>query len=456
MWLFLLIVAVLLGLVLLVVGRRGRRVDTHRLCRRCRYDLSGSDAAAPGGGGAAACPECGADLTHRRAVRVGNRRPRRVLAWSGGVFALLAAGGLGLVLYTGATETDWNPHKPVWLLRWETRNRGTSESASALDELLKRDAAGELPAGQVRSMVNDALAAQGDEARPWDRDWGRLVERERAAGRVGDEAWERYKRQAVVGFYSLEVRPRVQRGKPVLYRLSEGPARLGDAKAFSVVQRDYLLFIDGKRVGGSEGLGSGGPLSGELSSTISGAVEVPAAVSEDMLVGPHRFRYESDTVIKEFDFANLSESSTVRIDGPRIVVEATFEFVAEPTQRVVDDPSLGPEILAALEPDIYGWHTGGRFQLSGNLRVQPVPVGVAFRITARAKDGRFWELARSRVAAGDHGNWSLTDGKFHDPPAPDRVDLIFSPDIEGAESDTDLETVWNGALRIEDVEVSHH
>jgi hypothetical protein len=53
-----------LGLILLIIGLRGWRIDDHPWCRKCRYDLSGLDEPA-------ACPECGADLARRRAVRIG-------------------------------------------------------------------------------------------------------------------------------------------------------------------------------------------------------------------------------------------------------------------------------------------------------------------------------------------------------------------------------------------------
>ena len=40
MWIAILVL-LLLGLALTALGLRGRRVDDHRLCRRCRFDLNG-------------------------------------------------------------------------------------------------------------------------------------------------------------------------------------------------------------------------------------------------------------------------------------------------------------------------------------------------------------------------------------------------------------------------------
>lgn len=80
-----------LGVLMLVLGVRGRRIDQHPVCRKCGYDLSGTAAVS------STCPECGRDLSTRtRAVRVGNRKKRRRLIVCGAAAAVLAlvVGGL--------------------------------------------------------------------------------------------------------------------------------------------------------------------------------------------------------------------------------------------------------------------------------------------------------------------------------------------------------------------------
>jgi len=59
----------LLSVVLLRLGLRGRLVTSNPVCRRCHFDLIGSVAAR--------CPECGAQLSLRQAVREGGLRKRR-------------------------------------------------------------------------------------------------------------------------------------------------------------------------------------------------------------------------------------------------------------------------------------------------------------------------------------------------------------------------------------------
>ena len=57
-----------LGLALLLLGVRGRRIDDHPICRRCGFDLFGLPA------GSERCSECGAEVRRRRAIRIGRRK----------------------------------------------------------------------------------------------------------------------------------------------------------------------------------------------------------------------------------------------------------------------------------------------------------------------------------------------------------------------------------------------
>lgn len=57
------------GLILFAL--RGRRVNRHPICRQCGFDLFGKPKEST------VCGECGADLHHGRAIRVGAREKRR-------------------------------------------------------------------------------------------------------------------------------------------------------------------------------------------------------------------------------------------------------------------------------------------------------------------------------------------------------------------------------------------
>lgn len=76
----------LLGLVLFILGLRGRVAQRGRFCRRCRFDLAGINLGAE----QPKCPECGTDLTLDNATRPTLRRKRRVVLVLG--LVLLLAG----------------------------------------------------------------------------------------------------------------------------------------------------------------------------------------------------------------------------------------------------------------------------------------------------------------------------------------------------------------------------
>ncbi len=122
-----------LGLLLLAAGRRGRRVNDHPLCRRCRYDLVGLSLPVPQTQAQARCPECGRSVRQPRDVRIGLRLRRPVTAWAGAV-VLLATAGIG-----------WRLHKeplslaivPSWALLLNSEHQWIAPDA-CIDELVLR------------------------------------------------------------------------------------------------------------------------------------------------------------------------------------------------------------------------------------------------------------------------------------------------------------------------------
>src|SRR3954451_5269023 len=86
----------------LAYALRGRRVDDHPLCRTCGFDLFGKPV------DSTRCPECGADLARRRAVRIGRRVCRRRVLAVALPAVLLAGGWLGVVGWGAARGVDWN------------------------------------------------------------------------------------------------------------------------------------------------------------------------------------------------------------------------------------------------------------------------------------------------------------------------------------------------------------
>jgi hypothetical protein len=197
-WLIILPPSLLLaGLVLFAVGRRGRRIDDHPLCRRCGFDLVGTAAAA-------SCPECGADLTRPRATRRGNRQRRVGMMRTGQVLVAFTVLMFAAGAYTHYRGRQPAALKPTWWLFIETK-LGGGVGAEAADELSQRP----LTPAQLAGLRATILAVQADKETPWFTAWGDAFERMRAAGNVPDEEWRRYAAQGIV--LKIVVRPRVRR-----------------------------------------------------------------------------------------------------------------------------------------------------------------------------------------------------------------------------------------------------
>ena len=182
--------------LLVLIALRGRRVNDHPICRRCGFDLFGKPPESN------VCSECGGDLGHRRAVRVGQRERRGWLLQIAGPMLAIAVGWSGLLGWDAARRTDWNRHKPVWWLMREVDGRPGPTRDAALVELGRRIADGTLPADRSAALVDRALDWQADASKPWSPGWGVIVESARAADRLPYAKWERYMAQSVT--FTLE------------------------------------------------------------------------------------------------------------------------------------------------------------------------------------------------------------------------------------------------------------
>lgn len=107
-----------LGIALLALGLRGRRIDDHPVCRRCQFDLIGVFPAIT------RCPECGQDLSFKT-VRTGQRQKRQASVSCGiGCLSLALCSGMlrtrawaiGVIphIATAAEEQNraWSPEVP--------------------------------------------------------------------------------------------------------------------------------------------------------------------------------------------------------------------------------------------------------------------------------------------------------------------------------------------------------
>ncbi len=230
------------GLALLLLGVRGRLVNTHPVCRACRFDLVGLwSAERPG-----VCPECGGDLSPQRAVRFGQRRRRRLFIAAGLLLFLIGAVPLTAAGVAAARSYDWYRTTPQWWLEAQLApgSPATRGQMRALGELARRARLGGLTQPRLDRLVAAGLALQARPAPTWYPAWGDLIDGARFSGRLDDTRWERYIRTGVpVALFTRTPDP-TETNAPLGIRV--GPARLGSRTPFGVRVGMFDAEMDGR------------------------------------------------------------------------------------------------------------------------------------------------------------------------------------------------------------------
>jgi hypothetical protein len=153
-----LIATTTVGLALAVIGLRGRRIDSHPLCQRCGFDLSGKPQ------DSTVCSECGASLGRPRAIRIGHRQRRSRLLWIASTWLLLAFCADGLHIWQAFWSVHWIEHAPQWWVVRQVHSRDAKARDQAITEAARRDAKGTLSHAREALLVQEAIAHQRD----WD------------------------------------------------------------------------------------------------------------------------------------------------------------------------------------------------------------------------------------------------------------------------------------------------
>lgn len=214
-------VCLVLAVVLFIRGWRGRFVGVN-WCRACRSDL-------PQGAVSPACPQCGAPLDGDLAVGFGRRRRRPIAI---GLAMLFAWAGLSIAADRMANllgAVDWQAHKPTPLLMREARGANAGRAYAAIEELLKREDAGELSAVPTDSLVG--LVLEKVMATGWrtKQPWIPLVEQAWVEGRLSDEQALDFARHLVLLSYAMQGRREIRQGTFLRFSLfPAAPIRLTD------------------------------------------------------------------------------------------------------------------------------------------------------------------------------------------------------------------------------------
>ena len=210
------------GLLLVGIGLRGRRVSNDAFCRSCGFNLRGRWPEIE------RCPECGAGVDTRSGVRIGLRRRRWIPVAAGAVLCLTALLQVGMLL----APQDLDRYKPVWWLRFEARHGTAAASADAIDELLRRINDGSLAVDAIAPISDALLRRQADGSQEWDPIFGDAIEIARAGGAVDDAQWQNYFVQGLTPEFTVRQHVREGEGVPLSadireVRLGSGTYRYG-------------------------------------------------------------------------------------------------------------------------------------------------------------------------------------------------------------------------------------
>ena len=226
----------LVSTLLLIRGRRGRRVNDHPICRKCGFDLFGLPP------GAATCSECGADLQRRRAILHGARRPNRKAVATALRLLVPALAALAYHGWSAATDVPFVQRKPVWWLLNDASSSDPAERDEAFNELFIRFRGGRLSDSQLKQVIDRALAVQGDVRRAWQPRWGDVVEEVYRADRLPADAWRTYVRQAPQ--FELTATEQFKRGERAWLELVERPSRVGSKQDLVLRVHRRLTIVD--------------------------------------------------------------------------------------------------------------------------------------------------------------------------------------------------------------------
>lgn len=435
------LLCLVLGVWLLVRGLRGRRLDEHPVCRKCRFDLDGVFP------GKDVCPECGSGLKTGRAVRIGNRRRRRGAVGFGSVLLLLGLAGIGAGSNWGA-RVQWIRLKPTWLLLIDARGADAPAASTALKELTRRVSAGSFSEHRIATLAEEGLALQANQDAPWTPGWGDLVEAAHGAGEVAEEDWAAYLRRCVT--VSFAARPRQHVGGDLYYEFVVAPARAGEDSDFLAVLEETEVRIGDVRLD-SEAFGRNFFSARAPSSSFgrSGSVaELP----------PGTYTLRASYAVGIGPGEGWEDSETKTVTTVRGETSIDIELVPPEVELVglISDEEELEAVKALMRAGPIRISPAGQSMLRVNTSVMfgPRDYTMAFDVFVRDETGREWPLNSGSVIAPGLGGSGFGAGTFVDAPfEPARLDLVLRASPRAAEKDPSVTKILGGEIVIPNVEI---
>lgn len=228
------------GVWLLIAGALGRRISDHPFCRRCGYDVAIEEivGAATPAAALTRCPECGLLLSDSRAIRRGCRKRHPGLIFTGCVMIAFGGAGASAAAAFARHQADLLPLYPLWALRIAAPDENASNVDRVYNELLRRNAAGEITMDDVVSI---GLYVQGRRDSAWLPKWGDMIEEHWGSGLLSKKDQERYTRQSFI--LSVGVVSEMNLDSPIEWHVQVLADRAGTNDGFQPFE--LILVIDG-------------------------------------------------------------------------------------------------------------------------------------------------------------------------------------------------------------------
>lgn len=428
------------GLILLAIGLRGKRVGDEPRCRKCLYNLTAltSDA----------CPECGSRLKPGAIVR-GVRRLRRIPLVLGFVFLVLNAAASGAFL-GGIDLLKHAPFRVVLLV-------AEMDSLEAVHELFERHTILALSESETFALAEAALEKQEQPATVANGQvWMHLLGLLYFSGELTNEQENRFYERIVPGM-RVETRRRIRTGSPFPLAFRTTSRKATTAGLWAGVS-GWEIKVEDRVVTSSEALSS-------LFAPGVFAPSTPVLVAAELNLEPGRYEVELVATVALFPRQRATVKSvwSKRIRFP-------LEFDVFPSDgdddlTLVSDPELERGLVHAF------YRAGSFFDASvigtwllprepmGWVDIKlnsTVPVGVAFNVVLRRRSEQH---AVSTLEEHQLGvvlcpkNSSIAYAILHvdentlsDLLNESNMEVVFESSPDVARRTLNLYEIWNGIL----------
>jgi ribosomal protein L37E len=438
------------GVAIFIVGRRGRRIDDHPLCRKCGFDLFGLPP------DSSKCSECGAGIHRRRAVRIGNRQRRGRWAAMGLLIFTAGIAWSGLRGWRNGRQVEWIHQEPVFWLRHVAWSANAAHRDAAVDELRWRFGHGGLRASQIAAILDDLTTGAPDDTASFSPRWPFFMGRLHGAGRLSEDQWVAYAKACVK--LSLQTREQAARGEslPLAVRQSRcldsrfivdavpsGQIIISDAGGLTVpmnqLQRQIIPF----------------PLSSHV--TWNGIYRLSGRDAARLAAGPHDMKLTVNTCL--WDYGGNPRQR------PRVLANWTQELSArwnllpaskssvQLVTRASDAPAMAAAVTAApglpMQTDVGNFKPQERIALSFTAP----PIAIAAQAILRVNQKEWPSREAIVVKAGE-----MTDATvlFAAEPGqrPMACEIILRPDPQLATESIDVDRIWGQDIVISNVKLN--